>query len=150
SATLRVANRAACRKVASKMNSRRTIIGAVAAILIALGAGALAQWYGGDDLYSDRRGVPMWENEPRFKDDVFTFVRIEYDSAGGYYGRGGRRRFGGFEGQFDGGFGGRRGYGGGGWGGGRWTTDAPDSDLNFSFRLQQLTSLKVNPVPVHL
>ena len=39
--------------------------------------------------------------------------------------------------------------GGGGWGGG-WATDWPDSDLNFSFRLQQLTSLKVNPVPISL
>ena len=27
-------------------------------------------------------------------------------------------------------------------------TDFPDSDLNFSFRLQQLTSLKVNPEPI--
>ena len=27
-------------------------------------------------------------------------------------------------------------------------TDFPDSDLNFSFRLQQLTSLKVNPDPI--
>jgi hypothetical protein len=36
----------------------------------------------------------------------------------------------------------------GGWGrGGSWATDYPDSDLNFSFRLQQLTSLKVNPQP---
>jgi len=30
----------------------------------------------------------------------------------------------------------------------RWATDYPDSDINFSFRLQQLTSLKVNPKPV--
>ena len=30
-----------------------------------------------------------------------------------------------------------------GWG--RWATDYPDSDLNFSFRLQQLTSMKVDP-----
>jgi hypothetical protein len=29
--------------------------------------------------------------------------------------------------------------------GGSWLTDTPDSDLNLSFRLQQLTSLKVNP-----
>jgi hypothetical protein len=29
-----------------------------------------------------------------------------------------------------------------------WLTDFPDSDLDFSFRLQQLTSLKVNPNPV--
>lgn len=32
--------------------------------------------------------------------------------------------------------------------GGGWATDFPDSDLNFSLRLQQLTSLKVNPDPV--
>lgn len=30
----------------------------------------------------------------------------------------------------------------------RWMTDYPDSDSNFSYRLQQLTSLKVNPKPV--
>lgn len=36
----------------------------------------------------------------------------------------------------------RRGYG--------WSTDYPDSDLNFSFRLQQLTSLKVAPDPIVL
>lgn len=29
--------------------------------------------------------------------------------------------------------------------GGPWWTDAPDSDLNLAFRLQQMTSLKVNP-----
>ena len=28
-----------------------------------------------------------------------------------------------------------------------WATDYPDSDLNFPFRLQQLTSMKVDPVP---
>ena len=31
-----------------------------------------------------------------------------------------------------------------GWG---WSTDYPDSDLNFPFRLQQLTSMKVDPQP---
>lgn len=30
----------------------------------------------------------------------------------------------------------------------KWRTDYPDSDLNFSLRLQQLTTLKVNPTPV--
>lgn len=30
----------------------------------------------------------------------------------------------------------------------KWAIDYPDSDLNFSLRLQQLTSLKVNPNPV--
>lgn len=32
--------------------------------------------------------------------------------------------------------------------GGGWAVDYPDSDLNFSLRLQQLTSLQVNPNPV--
>ena len=34
------------------------------------------------------------------------------------------------------------------WGGGGWAVDYPDSDLNFSLRLQQLTSMRVNPEPV--
>jgi hypothetical protein len=33
----------------------------------------------------------------------------------------------------------------GGYSGGPWWTDAPDSDLNFAYRLQQMTSIKVNP-----
>lgn len=37
----------------------------------------------------------------------------------------------------------------GGWGG-KWATDFRDSDLNFSLRLHQLTSLKVNPEPIVL
>jgi len=103
-------------------------------LLVGLGFGAaLAQRYGGGgrmgggrrppvSIAEDRRGVPGWTVDPRFKSDVFTFARIQYDSMGG-----GRR-----------------------WGGGRWATDFPDSDLNFSYRLQQLTSLKVNPDPVTL
>jgi hypothetical protein len=38
------------------------------------------------------------------------------------------------------------GSGRGRWGG-DWTTDYPDAELNFSYRLQQVTSLKVNPTP---
>ena len=75
--------------------------------------------------YSPRRGVPDWESDKEFSHDVFTFVRIGYSS--GY---------------------GRRGYGGRygrGFRGGDWATDYPDSDLNFSFRLHQLTSMEVNP-----
>ena len=34
---------------------------------------------------------------------------------------------------------------GGRWGRGGWATDLPDSDLNLSFRLQQMTSMKVDP-----
>jgi len=72
-------------------------------------------------LPDDRAGIPNWTNDPHYPSDVFTFVRVQYDS---YSGRGG-------------------------WGGWqRWATDFPDSDLNFSFRLQQLTSLKVNPEPI--
>ena len=87
-----------------------------------------------NDPYDERRGVPDWQNDTRFKDDVFTFVRVKYDDWGG----GGPGDFGG----------GRYGRFRGGWG--RWRTDFPDSDLNFSFRLQQLTSLKVNPDPIYL
>src|SRR5688500_3811169 len=73
-----------------------------------------------------RAGVPMWENEGGVKNDGFTFVRVQYDSWRGWGRRGGRGR------------------------GGGWLTDYPDSDYNFSFRLQQLTSLKVNPDPIIL
>ncbi|MEZ6138442.1 MAG: DUF4159 domain-containing protein [Pirellulaceae bacterium] len=36
------------------------------------------------------------------------------------------------------------------WGRQKWATDYPDSDVNFSLRLQQLTSMKVNPIPEKL
>ena len=51
---------------------------------------------------------------------MFTFARIRYSSdwGGGWYGRRG---------------------------GGGWLTDAPDSDLNLSYRLQQMTSMKTDP-----
>ena len=68
---------------------------------------------------ADRDAAPNWEINEHFKNDVFTFVRIKYASEGG----GGYRRRGG------------------------WATDFPDSDLNLSFRLQQMTSLKVDPDP---
>ncbi len=58
---------------------------------------------------------PRWEIKPEFKADVFTFVRIQYDTNGPF-------------GWWD-----------------RWDNDYPDSDRNFSFRLQQLTSLRVAP-----
>lgn len=62
-----------------------------------------------------------WEVDPKFKKDVFTFVRLRFTD--GWSSR---------------------------WGRGRWETDYPDSDQNFSFRLQQLTSIKVNPEPLVL
>ncbi len=36
-------------------------------------------------------------------------------------------------------------YEGNGWRGAGWTTDLPDSDLNLSFRIQQMTSMRVDP-----
>jgi hypothetical protein len=66
-----------------------------------------------------RGGAPDWQVNPQFKHDVFTFVRIEYDTDRGSYRR---RRW-----------------------GETWRIDYPDADLNFSFRLQQLTSLQVDP-----
>lgn len=107
----------------TKVLSRRSLIGAV--ILICM-IGIAAAQYGrrGRSYNGGRNGVPTWEVDKDFKQDVFTFVRIHYDS-----GNWGRR----------------------GWGrGGGWRTDYPDSDLNFSLRLQQLTTLKVDPDPIIL
>lgn len=96
-----------------------------ASALVANVALAQGRWRRGPFDESDRRGVPEWEVDPQFTGEVFTFVRLRYDSWGGRS---------------------RRGY----YRYGTWSTDWPDSDLNFSFRLQQLTSIKVNPEPIHL
>jgi hypothetical protein len=78
-------------------------------------------------------GLPNWTLPPGFKADTFTFARLVFrtGAAGG----------GNFD-SFGGGFGGRGGGGGRGLG---WWVDYPDADLNLSARLQQLTSLKVDP-----
>jgi hypothetical protein len=73
------------------------------------------------EVASHSTGTPEWTNPQGFEKDVFTFVRIRYNQGG--YGMGGFRR--------------GRGAG--------WTTDTPDSDLNLSYRLQQMTSMKVDP-----
>jgi len=93
-----------------------------------IGAGAVSARRYSRRRYSERRGVPNWTINKEFSDDIFTFVRIRYSSGygGGYYG-------------------GRYGRGSG-----RWATDHPDSDYNFSFRLQQLTSMQVHPEGVVL
>ncbi len=77
-------------------------------------------WSGGDGYSIDRGDLPVWPIEKDFVRDTFTFARVRYDSHYGYGGYGG---------------------------GGGWATDYPDSDLNFSYRLQQMTSIKVNPHP---
>jgi hypothetical protein len=96
--------------------------------LIAATGATLAQ------RYYDRGSVPNWEVDKEFAHDVFTFVRIRYSSGYGDYGG------------YGGGYGRGRGRGRGFYGrGGGWATDYPDSDLNFSYRLHQLTSLEVDP-----
>lgn len=72
------------------------------------------------EVASHSTGTPTWTNPKGFEKDAFTFVRIRY-ASGGFGGFGGFRR------------------------GNRWATDTPDSDLNLSYRLQQMTSMKVDP-----
>ena len=61
----------------------------------------------------ERNEFPTWDLDAGFEEDVFTFVRVEYDSFGPF-------------GWWD-----------------RWDNDYPDGDWNFSLRLQELTSLEV-------
>jgi hypothetical protein len=108
------------------MNSRMKIpmkpIGLMLLMILVTGAIVVAQDYGRRSRRqrsyreTDRGGVPQWERKKSFEHDVFTFVRVEYDSI-----RGGWR------------------------GQGRWATDYPDADLNLSYRLKELTSLEVDP-----
>jgi len=60
---------------------------------------------------------PMWQANEEFSKDVFTFARVQYTSNGQMYGQP------------------------------QWSIDYPDSDLNLSLRLKELTSLEVNPLP---
>lgn len=105
---------------------------AAAGFFLVLTALAAAQWgWGGREWAGGRAadgirtarevpshstGTPEWTNPDGFGADTFAFTRVRY-SNGGYRGR--------------------RGPG--------WTTDMPDSDLNLSWRLQQMTSLRVDP-----
>ena len=96
--------------------------------LLALGFGeVMAQRWWGGELYdgefrtareapSHSTGTPNWTNAAGFEKDVFTFVRIHYS----------RNPYGSYS-------------------AGNWITDFPDSDLNLSYRLQQVTSIKVDP-----
>ena len=70
---------------------------------------------------SHSTGTAEWTNTPGFEKDVFTFARIIYrrapDSSGISVTSSGIG----------------------------WITDYPDSDLNLSFRLQQVTTIRTNP-----
>lgn len=71
------------------------------------------------DLPSDSGTLPTWNVDPEFLYEDFCFVRLRY-SVDGTYGMGHEPEF-------------------------RWRIDAPDSDINFSWRLQQMTSIRVHP-----
>jgi hypothetical protein len=60
--------------------------------------------------------MPYWTNPPAFARELFTFARVRYDKSP--LGLRSRRT-------------------------GGWTTDLPDSDINFSYRLQQMTAIRV-------
>jgi hypothetical protein len=68
------------------------------------------------EVPSHSMDTPTWTNAPGFEHDTFTFARVRRDRAS---------------------YGSRT--------AGSWWTDFPDSDLNLSWRLQQMTSLKVDP-----
>jgi len=96
-------------------------------LLLLLAGGVMGQYRRGSDVRTPREirsdsgeEPPTWAVDPTFNRDLFTFARVRYGT--GSIPRNWRRM-----------------------GGGDWTTDAPDSDLNFSFRLQQMTSIRCDP-----
>ena len=98
-------------------NSRRLGRGmmVVALVTMTLVGWSQHRWSRGE--VDPRAGVPEWDRDEELPNDTFTFARIQYDS-----------------------------WGGSGWRGrGKWSIDWPESDLNMSFRLRQLTALKVDP-----
>jgi len=99
--------------------SRHIRLPLLAAIAALCGVWCLAQYRTAREAESHSVGTPVWTVDPHFKRDVFTFVRIKYTVDGS--------------------------HGWGASGNNRWMIDFPDSDLNFSYRLQQMTSMKVDP-----
>jgi hypothetical protein len=96
------------------------------------GPGHLVRIEGGlivneDEIHTAREtdshssGTPNWSNAPGFENDVFTFTRVIFQSDSAPRSTRGRFR----------------------WLG--WWVDYPDADLNLSYRLQQLTSIRTDP-----
>jgi hypothetical protein len=72
------------------------------------------------EVGSHSSGTPEWTNAPGFEGEAFTFTRVIFQShPAPRSGRGGFRWLG-------------------------WWVDYPDADLNLSYRLQQLTSIKTD------
>lgn len=95
------------------------IAGGLGAV-IATAAMAAPQFRSAREAESPNRATQKWTIPDGFKRDVFTFTRAKYN-VDGQHGLGHTPPD------------------------ERWMIDFPEADLNFSFRLQQLTSLKVNP-----
>lgn len=106
------------------MTNKTIIVLLLATATCVAGYIALFQdWGGRRRRYRDRAAPqlvtrPMWDANKEFADDVFTFARVAYTSSHQQ------------------------------WGQPQWSVDYPDSDLNLSLRLNELTSLEVNPLPV--
>ena len=73
------------------------------------------------EIASHSTGTPEWTNQTGFEKDVFTFARVIYRRAPNNSGIS---------------------YSSSPIG---WLTDFPDSDLNLSFRVQQVTSIRTDP-----
>lgn len=73
------------------------------------------------ETVSHSTDTPNWTNAPGFERDVFTFCRLQFQSDTS------RGSGGGFSRQLG------------------WWVDYPDADLNLSYRLQQLTSIRTDP-----
>lgn len=69
----------------------------------------------------DENSTPTWSVDPDFTNDVFTFTRLHYTAQHQLYSRG----------HVDADL--------------RWLIDFPACDLDLSYRLQQMTSIKVDP-----
>lgn len=101
--------------------NRRSLTFCGLVLLLAGGVVFAQRWQWGrgvGGITTERGGVPDWEVDEDFPGDLFTFVRIQYDSYGYRQDA--------------------------------WRIDYRDSDLNFSLRLSQLTTLNVNPEPIVL
>jgi hypothetical protein len=89
-------------------------------LLTVVAAMAAPQFRTAREAETGGEGTPNWTNSEPFQKDAFTFVRVKYVVDGRYN-----------------------------WGhtrpDERWMIDFPEADLNLSYRLQQLTSLKVDP-----
>jgi hypothetical protein len=102
------------------MKRIQRVMALLGGISIVVGVAAAPQFRTAREAEPGDRATPNWRIPEAFQKDVFTFVRIKYNVDGTH-----------------------------GWGhtrpDERWMIDFPEADLNFSYRLQQMTSLKVDP-----